>query len=82
MLPYENKSRKDYIPHLDSRLRGNDGVLANLSPESETLPRALIVRAGGVILAFSEGILGDFGLKSGESAENLPKVLDFHSASG
>ena len=40
---------------------------------SETLPRALRVRAGGVILAFLEGILGDFGLKSGEAAEILPK---------
>ena len=43
---------------------------------------ALEVRAGGGVLAFSGGILGDFGLKSGESAEILPKMLDFRSASG
>ena len=43
---------------------------------TENGERALRVRVGGVILAFSEGILGDFGLKSGESAEILPKMLD------
>ena len=43
---------------------------------------ALEVRAGGVILPFSEGILGDLGVKSGESAAILPKMLDFRSASG
>ena len=47
---------------------------------SETEQGALEVRAGGVMLAFSEGILGDLGVKSGELAEILPKMPDSRSA--
>ena len=38
---------------------------------SETEQGALEVRAGGGILAFSKGFLGDFEWKSGESAGNV-----------